>query len=205
MAGRFDCIYKRGLLRCHPTSKGQCEKPRKVGWQQIQIPALFFYDNCCCGESYSIIELMTNKVCIFVKGATGRGKSKSLVALVNKMGIANYSQIWTNDGADIRGVVTYMGKKIALCSDNKPNSGSVEWIKSVILEQSCDIIIVACRSGGRTQDPLIYDLGQYGYVTIEAYPFRKPNAQYSMQETKLLSTAFSESILNIITNTINNE
>ena len=45
IAGRKDCIYKRGLLRCRPISKGQCEKPRKVGWQQIQIPALFSYNN----------------------------------------------------------------------------------------------------------------------------------------------------------------
>ena len=34
--------YRRGLLRCRLTSKGQCEKPRLIGWQQIQVPALSF-------------------------------------------------------------------------------------------------------------------------------------------------------------------
>ncbi len=45
IAGRTDCIYWRGLLRCRPTLIGQCEKPQVVGRQQIQIPALFFYLN----------------------------------------------------------------------------------------------------------------------------------------------------------------
>ena len=41
MAGRIDCIYKRGLLRCRPTIDRQCEKPQAVGRQQIQTPTLF--------------------------------------------------------------------------------------------------------------------------------------------------------------------
>lgn len=148
---------------------------------------------------------MPDKICIFVKGATRRGKSKSIIALINKMGNANHSQIWTNNGDDIQGVVSFMGKKIALCSDNKPNNGSAKWIKSVILEKSCDIIIAACRRGGKTQDPLLVNLNQNDYTVIEVYPFRNPNAQYSKQEAELFSTALADSILNIIINTIKNE
>ena len=33
-----------GLLRCRPTIDGQCEKPRSVGRQYIQIPTLFLYN-----------------------------------------------------------------------------------------------------------------------------------------------------------------
>jgi len=40
IAERCICIFERGLLRCRPTIDGQCEKPQRVGWQQIQTPAL---------------------------------------------------------------------------------------------------------------------------------------------------------------------
>ena len=35
---------KRGLLRCHLTLTGQCEKPQNVGWQQIQTLTLFRFN-----------------------------------------------------------------------------------------------------------------------------------------------------------------
>lgn len=52
VSGGINRIYERGLLRCHPTIDGQCEKPRSAGWQQIQIPALFYLQlNQPAGES----------------------------------------------------------------------------------------------------------------------------------------------------------
>lgn len=95
---------------------------------------------------------MSDKICLYVKDVTYRGESKNLIALANKMGIANHSLIRINDGADIRGVVSFMDKRVASCSDYRPNNDSVVRIKSIILDMSSDIIIYSCRRVGKNQD-----------------------------------------------------
>lgn len=142
---------------------------------------------------------MANKICIFVKGASNRGKSKAIIALAKLLGVSLDSPMWINGGAEVRGITNFKDKKVALCSNGDPGCHSVEWVRQMAIQQEkCDVIVVACRRGGNTQDPLLPDLKNGTYEVIEAYPFRKPNSSYSHQEECLLSGALAISIMQLI-------
>lgn len=142
---------------------------------------------------------MANKICIFVKGASNRGKSKAIIALAKLLGVPPDSPMWINGGAEVRGITHIKDKKVALCSNGDPGCHSVEWVRqTAILQENCDVIVVACRRGGNTQDPLLQDLKNSTYEVIEAYPFRKPSDSYTYQEECLLSGAMAISIMQFI-------
>lgn len=141
---------------------------------------------------------MYQKVCIFVKGTSSRGKTKTIVSLANLLGIESFNQVHVAKGEYI-GTANVENGKVSLHSDGRPNGNSVDWIRNIAIQQeSSDVIVAACRRGGKTQDTLLPDLYANGYEVIEAYPLRKPTGIYSQQETECFSDMLAHLIYELV-------
>ncbi len=111
------------------------------------------------------------KICIFVKGASNRGKSTAILELARLLKVPKSSKCWIDKGNEIRGIHHWKGVKVGLCSNGDPGCGSLDWLRETAIEKDeCDIIVAACRRGGSTQDPILPYLEAEGYTVVETYP-----------------------------------
>lgn len=141
------------------------------------------------------------KVCIFVKGASNRGKSTAITELARNIGIQENSSMWFHNGLEIRGIHNLNNVNIALCSQGDPGCGSIVWIRKIAIDlYHCDVIVAACRRGGLTQDPILPYLRDMGYVVIEVSPLIISAPVCSIPEYKTLARAIAQQILYIIKN-----
>ncbi|MDE6000051.1 MAG: hypothetical protein K2H04_08310 [Bacteroidaceae bacterium] len=136
--------------------------------------------------------------CIFVKGCANRGKSNAICKLAHLLNVPPTA--WQKEGKEVDVILNKYGKMIGLHSEGDPGCNSIDWIKDAISQKGCDIVIVACRTGGSTQDPAISFLNQRGDEYMEISPVRKPNACYSDSEIDLFSTSTALSLLHLIAN-----
>ncbi len=137
-------------------------------------------------------------ICIFVKGGENRGKSNAICKLAHLLNVPPTA--WTKGGKEVDVILNKYGKMIGLHSEGDPGCDSIDWIEDAISQKGCDIVVVACRTGGRTQDSAICFLNKRGDKFIEIYPIRKSNACYSDSEIELFSTSTALSLLHLISN-----
>lgn len=141
------------------------------------------------------------KVCIFVKGASNRGKTTTIKALARLIWPSVDVDLMAEQPQEIRYCHSWNGIPVALCSKGDPGSDSLKWIKVTAIEQNhCEIIVAACRRGGSTQDPILPYLQENGYTIIEVYPSMIKIPCNQQPDYKILAQALAQQILYIMTN-----
>lgn len=172
MAGCNDCIYWRGLLRCRPTSNGQCEKPRLVGRQPIQIPALFLYANLT--PTRGVQRHTVNMKLVIVKACASRGKTSTLSVLIDRLlSSENFSLHYPSSSQEVTSFVigTLNDKKVGVITFGDP--GTEDDVKGCLnrcVSEGCETIFVASRTSGKLYNLLYSWAEDKGYATVETSP-----------------------------------
>lgn len=141
------------------------------------------------------------KICIFVKGASNRGKTTSIGELARLIGVSECSDSENLNEKETIAVHNWNGVNVGLHSKGDPGCGSLDWIKdTAINEKNCEIIVAACRRGGSTQDPILPYLKEKGYTVVEVYPSMIKLPDNSQADYKTLAQALAHQILFLMCN-----
>ncbi len=141
------------------------------------------------------------KICIFVKGASNRGKTTTIVSLAKLIWPSVDIELMAKQPQEIRYCHPWNEAPVALCSKGDPGSNSLKWIKETAIELNhCEIIVAACRRGGSTQDPLLPYLQEKGYTITEVYPSMIKVPGNHQPDYKNLAQALAQQILYIMIN-----
>lgn len=144
------------------------------------------------------------KTCIFVKGTQNRGKTTTILELAQELGIPDNIGQCGKGNSEIEIVYNWNGINVGLRSNGDPGSGSLNWIeKTAIKENNCEIIVVACRCGGSTQDPILPYLHESGYVIVEVYPSKIDTSAIGPPDYSVLCKSLAQYILFLMNNRSN--
>lgn len=136
------------------------------------------------------------KACIFIKGPSNSGKTTAIVTLAKWLTGTQFPNFLTPNGREVSGIIKRFGKTIAIHSQGDPGCNSTDWIAEQIGKS--DIIIVASRMGGKTQDPVLEPLRDADYVVFETSPLHNRFKNNLTQTVPLMGDALAYELLCLV-------
>jgi len=102
-------------------------------------------------------------------------------------------------GDDIYAILDYRNRKIGIASMGDPGSGQEEYLRRMVEEERCEIIVCASRTKGGTVDCVDRYARKYGYRLVWLSPF----AGYGQINRNLLNDLSGDAVVRLIGNLLN--
>lgn len=149
------------------------------------------------------------KFMILVSGPSSQGKTQSIVHAYKafhfdrKHIVAGEEPYDLSDGSDVYVKVRLQGKVIGFCSQGDPNTALRQKLQDLASgEESCDIILTACRTRGETINGALEVAEEKGYEVIQTTTYYLHDDDPEIQRT--LNEACAFGLKHLIETLLNN-
>jgi len=138
------------------------------------------------------------KTIICIWGNAGIGKTSVIKRVFDKLNVSALAPI-EEPGDDIYAILDYRNRKVGIASMGDPGSGQDEYLRRMVEDEACEIIVCASRTKGWTVECVDMYAQKHGYRLVWVSPF----AGYGQINRNLLNDLSSDAIVRLICNLSN--
>ena len=133
------------------------------------------------------------KTIIYIWGNAGIGKSTIIRRVFDKLNVPGLAPA-EEQGDDIYAILDYRNRKVGIVSMGDPGSGQNEYLRRMVEDEKCEIIVCASRTKGWTTECVDMYAQKHGYRLVWFSPF----VGYGQISRNLLNDLSSDAIVRLI-------
>lgn len=138
------------------------------------------------------------KTIVCVWGGGGIGKAAVIKRVFDKLNVSALAPV-EEPGDDIYAILDYRNRKVGVASMGDSGSGQDEYLRRMVEEEKCEIIVCASQTNGWTVECVDMYAQKYGYRLVWISPF----AGYGQISRNLLNDISSDAVVRLIDNLSN--